>query len=132
MKDATLKSTKELAEIFKVDRSTVNRLIRQNNLKPKSEVGCKLYDLKEALQAFTKNKEGKEVKRENNERIQLISKQEVANILGISTKTIERMIKDDKEFPRPCLIAQNTLRWILSEIENYILNRRVKIASEAA
>ncbi len=129
-----LKSTFELAEAFGIDRRVVNRLISYTKLPVRAERGCRLYDLNEAVQAFFTEAEGERLVSENG-RIRLLRRKEVAEKLGYKcTKSVDRLLKLDFEFPKPCILGSggSTFRWIESEVEDYILSKRVSGCQEAA
>ncbi len=42
-------------------------------------------------------------------------------MLGVSTSTVRRRLKDDPDFPRPFRLSENgDLLWIVSEVPPYI------------
>ncbi len=128
-----LKSSLELAEVFSVDRRVVNRLISLTKLPVRAERGCRLYDLEEAIEAFIEEKEAERAMSEIG-RIRMLKRKQVAEMLGVCTKTVDKYLKLDSDFPKPCKIGfgGSTFRWIESEVESYAQSRRVSGCQEAA
>ena len=123
-KKRCLKSTAGLAEAFSLDRRNVNRLIVQAGLEVRGERGCRLYDVEEAVRAFVT--EGGERAMSVNGQIKMLKRKQVAAMLGVCTKTMDRYLKSDPDFPQPCLIGTGggTFRWIEAEVEQYVESRR--------
>lgn len=49
----------------------------------------------------------------------MISMKELARRLGVSPRTVYRMIADGR-FPRACKVGLRGSRWLLSDLEKYI------------
>ena len=131
-KKRCLKSTAGLAEVFSIDRRNVNRLIAQTGLAVRGERGCRLYDVEEAVRAFVT--EGGERAMSGNGQIKMLKRKQVAEMLGVCTKTMDRYLKLDRDFPQPCKIGfgGSTFRWVEAEVEHYVMSRRSTHYAEAA
>ena len=58
---------------------------------------------------------------------QLITKKEFADMLGVSTRTIERAARSDPEFPVPVRVIKGgrTVRFDADQVHEYLLRRAV-------
>ncbi len=54
----------------------------------------------------------------------LISRQQVADLLGIHINTLYRIAKTDPTFPRPYEIAPRTFRWSEERVADWLEVRR--------
>lgn len=54
------------------------------------------------------------------ERRSLWTIREVAQHLGVSTKTVSRLTAHDPTFPRPARLSSQTLRWRPEEIDAWV------------
>ena len=54
------------------------------------------------------------------QKIRLIDRWAVINMLGISESTLERLMVNDKRFPLPRRLGTRSIRWLQHEVEAYI------------
>jgi predicted DNA-binding transcriptional regulator AlpA len=54
---------------------------------------------------------------------QLLTKEEVAEMLGVRTKTIEEWCRQVPGFPRPLRVTARTVRFRLADVNRFIAER---------
>lgn len=52
----------------------------------------------------------------------LIDKITLCHMLSWSESSVDRRLREDPYFPRPRRLGRHTVRWILSEVHDYIRN----------
>jgi predicted DNA-binding transcriptional regulator AlpA len=53
----------------------------------------------------------------------LLSKAQLATLLGVTTRTVVRWSGDDATFPKPIWIGPSSQRWRLDEVQRWLNSR---------
>jgi len=56
--------------------------------------------------------------------MQLLTRAQTAEYFGVSLQTLWRWTKTIPEFPKPVMVSPDTPRWLASDLEAYIANRK--------
>lgn len=64
--------------------------------------------------------------------MQLLTKQQVAEILGVHLNTVDQLRKTDPTFPVPATIGRRAIRWRADELERWVASKQDRGDLDAA
>lgn len=59
-----------------------------------------------------------------NHPLQLLSKRQLAELLGVNSWTVDRWRKTNPDFPAPVWLSDSTLRWRRLDVERWLATRQ--------
>ncbi|PWR01299.1 AlpA family phage regulatory protein [Meridianimarinicoccus roseus] len=57
---------------------------------------------------------------ENGKEERLLTRKQVSEVLGVSESSIERWCREREDFPLPRHLAGRSVRWLLSEVHQFL------------